>query len=113
MQSFNGTNRCARKSQTKMQKKEVVEENVAVEAVVFQKDKDVRKVANGARDAAVRNQNHKLLAKIIVALIVTKMANFVEKGVDVSWFLTLTERSSVTVLDLQAIIINVVVQKVI
>ena len=56
-----------------------------------QKDKDVRvdiavspKVANGARDAAVRNQNHKLLAKIIVALIVTKMANFVEKGVDVS-----------------------------
>ena len=51
---------------------------------MFQKDKDVRKVANGARDAAVRNQNHKLLAKIIVALIVTKMDNFVEKGVDVS-----------------------------
>ena len=56
-----------------------------------EKDKDVRvdiavspKVANGARDAAVRNQNHKLLAKDIVALIVTIMDNFVEKGVDVS-----------------------------
>ena len=57
-----------------------------------EKDKDVRvdiavspKVANGARDAAVRNQNHDLLAKVIMALI-AKMANFVEEGVDVSWY---------------------------
>ena len=72
-----------------------------MEANVSQKEKDVRvdiavspQAANGVRDAAVRNQNQNLLAKVWVAKNAKiNLTDFVEKWVDVpkQWMVILID----------------------